>query len=290
MFTYDELLTRFASWTERTHDVIAVFIIGSRARDKSPADAFSDLDLVLVVTDPEHFLSSDEWIENLSPYWMQFTERTFGGGQERRVLFEGALDVDFCLFSEAQFRRLATEREAHKIFSRGYRVMLDQAGLAGLLPNCSFEHSQSLPPLEGEFLNRVNDFWFHTVWVAKKLQRGELWTAKSCLDCYMKQHLLWITECHAHIINGWGYDTWHDGRFLDVWALREVKGAIPCTFARYDLVDMERALRATMDLFHSLAVKVAEDMQFEYPAEKEQQVIKWVDQALANLSPSDAAL
>jgi len=42
------------------------------------------------------------------------------------------------------------------------------------------------PPAQDEFLDLINDFWYHTVWTAKKLRRGELWTAQGCSDSYMK--------------------------------------------------------------------------------------------------------
>ena len=284
MTTYETLLERLVLWANDTHEVQAIFVIGSRTREHSSADAFSDLDLVMVVTETERFLSSDEWIKSIGDYWMEFTENTFGGGKERRVLFESALDVDFCLFSEARFRKTVKESETQDIFRRGFRVLLDRAELAGLLSDVVLESPSCVPPTEGEFLNQANDFWFHTVWITKKLERGELWVAITCLNCYMKRHLLRMLEYHAHVTHGWDYDTWHDGRFLDKWAEQDVKAMIPNTFAHYDKDDCGKSLLATMDLYHALAVQVAEALEFEYPLGKEQRVTAWVKKALTSLS------
>jgi len=64
------------------------------------------------------------------------------------------------------------------------------------------EAQPASPPAPAEFLNAVNDFWYHAVWTAKKLRRGELWIAMSCLDSYMKRRLLQMIEWHARATHG----------------------------------------------------------------------------------------
>lgn len=72
------------------------------------------------------------------------------------------------------------------------RVLLDKDGkliqFRALIS--SIEISSSYPPTHSKFLETVNDFLYHAVWTAKKLQRGELWTAKTYSDDYMKRLLL----------------------------------------------------------------------------------------------------
>ena len=46
-------------------------------------------------------------------------------------------------------------------------------------------------------INMINDFFFHTIWASKKILRGELWTAKMCIDAYLKKYLLKITEMYS---------------------------------------------------------------------------------------------
>ena len=66
----------------------------------------------------------------------------------------------------------------------------------------------------------VFDFFFHTVWASKKILRGELWTAKMCIDAYLKNYLLKMIEMYS--VSKYHVDVWHDGRFLDRWAEKEV--------------------------------------------------------------------
>ena len=84
-----------------------------------------------------------------------------------------------------------------------------------------------IPSSEAEYLNIVNDFWFHTVWTAKHLRRGELWWAKSCCDGYLKNLLLRMLEFHARATKGPDFDTWMSGRFLETWADPRAVAALP---------------------------------------------------------------
>jgi len=69
----------------------------------------------------------------------------------------------------------------------------------------------------------VNDFWFHTVWAAKKILRGETWVAAMCVNGYLKSNLLRVMEIDARAR---GEDPWHAGRFMEKWALEEDAAAM----------------------------------------------------------------
>ena len=103
------------------------------------------------------------------------------------------------------------------------------------------------------------------MWCAKKLQRGEIWQAKSVCDCYLKRLLLRMAEWQAKARNGPDYETWHDGRFFDKWADPRVLESLRQAYARYDDQDIRRALLATMDIFGPLSRETAELLGFTYP-------------------------
>ena len=116
---------------------------------------------------------------------------------------------------------------------------------------------------ETEYVNMVNDFCFHVIWASKKILRGELWSAKMCLDAYLKNYLLKMIEMYSVYIHD--VDVWHDGRFLDRWADDKIKEALTKCFAHYDREDMISALLETNKLFSQLAKDVAEIRNFNYP-------------------------
>jgi aminoglycoside 6-adenylyltransferase len=277
---YATIIAKLMDLARTACDIRSILVIGSQARNDRPADAYSDLDLIVVVDDPEVYLSSSRWLEAIDHYWISFTEDTLGGGKERRVLFDGALDVDFLFFGVAGFRQAINDGDVLTLFARGYQVLLDSAGFADNLASQHIPHTAATPPSEDEFATLVNDFWYHTVWTTKKLRRGETWAAKSCLDCYMKSHLLKVIEWHAHVTHSWNYDTWHAGRFIEKWADPKVLQALSQVYAHYDVDDLAQALLATMTLFHTLATEVAMRLNYEYPAQADSQATAWVKQTL----------
>lgn len=60
---YEQLVERFVRWAETLSDIRAAVIIGSRARVDHPADEWADLDIMVITTDPERYVSTRDWIE-----------------------------------------------------------------------------------------------------------------------------------------------------------------------------------------------------------------------------------
>ena len=278
---YTQLIGRFVKWAQTQQDIRAAIIVGSRARiHNQPADEWSDLDIALFVTDPKLYVSLSGWIEEIGNPWLTFVEPTAAGQSlERRVLFEDGLDVDFALLPVDLIHQMAgTEVPADVagILQRGMKVLLDKDGLLERLQVPTHEPQLPKPPTQAEFLELVSDFWYHAVWTAKKLRRGELWTAKGCSDNYMKWRLLRMVEWHAHTTNGWNYDTWHGGRFLEQWASPRVVEGLQDAFAYYDEDDLWRGLFATMDLFRWLAIETAKRLDFSYATSADEHTTEFV--------------
>jgi aminoglycoside 6-adenylyltransferase len=60
--SYDGLIARFLAWAREQDDLRGVLMLGSRARTDRPADEWSDLDLVLLTTEPQRYLDDDAWL------------------------------------------------------------------------------------------------------------------------------------------------------------------------------------------------------------------------------------
>ena len=264
---YEQIIEKYVRWATSDPGTRAAIIIGSRARLDHPADEWSDLDIVVHTSDPQRYLANTDWLENVGNPWLTFVEQTPGGGPERRVMFEGGLDVDFAIIPAEwgqQVMSTGVPADLADIIRRGVRVIVDKDGLAAQLLQMPLDAPLSPPPTQAEFLEVVNNFWYHTVWTAKHLRRGELWWAKSCCDDHLKFRLRRMMEWHARATKGQSYDTWMRGRFLEEWAdpraVEELKGI----FAHYDAEDVWRALLATMELFRWVAVEAAERLGYPY--------------------------
>ena len=275
---YEDLLKAIIGFARTSEDIAGLVLFGSRATQR--ADQYSDVDLIVVTSDPARYQASEDWIERIGMHWLSFYEDTFGGGRERRVLFENALDADFLFFTRDQLTSMIKESRAREL-SAGFVILYDACGLDSLLSTLTVAHTQRPMPSREALDNLVNDFLFHTVWVAKKLLRGELWSAKSCVDCYMKQRLLTMMEWQARAVNGPDYQTGFAGRFVDAWADPSALHDLAEAFAHYNQSDVPRALMCTMDIFSVLAKDVGQRLGYPYPVEAEEKATKWVKAALA---------
>jgi aminoglycoside 6-adenylyltransferase len=224
----------------------------------------------MFASDPEPYWTTTDWLHHIGTPWLTFVEPTPDGrGFERRVLFEGGLDVDFVPDPIAGLYAMLDHDlppDAADTIRRGVWFLVDKEGLSQRLQDVEIDPPPYCPPTESEFLNLVNDFWYHTVWAAKHLRRGELWLAKSCCDGYLKNLLRQMMEWHARASKGEGTDTWMRGRFLEEWADARVVGFLPHVYAHYDDRDVWRALLATMELFRWLAIEAADLLGYPYPS------------------------
>ena len=221
MDRYAEIKARLLSLAQADDTLQAVIAIGSSTRSDVPADEFSDLDLIIATTRPEDWLYGD-MPDRLGDVRISFTEPTLGGGMERRMLYAGSRDVDLIVFTPEQLTQAVLDGVAGWVMNRGYDVMHDAMGITPLIAQHVIPAAGFTPMGEAEFANVVNDFFFHAVWADKKLRRGETWTAKMCIDAYLKRLLLRVLEL-ARCVSA---DVWHDGRFLDRWAGNEAVEAL----------------------------------------------------------------
>ena len=189
----DLLAAAVADWAREREDVRAAIVVGSQARADAPADRWSDLDIALFVDDPRALAEDASWIESFGTPVLTFLEPTgFGDRVERRVLYETGEDVDFPLLPAAEWRELAGSAEARVMLARGCRILHDELGLAEALAELT-PPDDAWPPDAAALRELSGDFWYHALWTAKKLRRGEVFTAIGCLDGYLQ-----VAAGHAH--------------------------------------------------------------------------------------------
>jgi aminoglycoside 6-adenylyltransferase len=281
MNSYDIIINKLVEWATRHEDIRALVLIGSRARSSDPADKWSDLDVLVIAQDISVYVQTADWICAFGTPLLTFTETAFDGSVERRVLYEGFMDVDFALSDPDGFRRELALDAVRAIFRRGYRVLLDKDGWQDLIQEqCGAPQDHALS--RDEIANEIHDYWYHCIWLTKKVQRGELWTAVRCLNGYMQAKLLRMIEISSRLAGGDGVDTWHNGRFLEKWADPAIIERLQGCFADYDLSALKRALGQHMDLYHDLAWGVAAKLDIPYPHEERQQIIEWIDKTMEN--------
>lgn len=273
---FDAIKRGLLQLAEQAEDIKAIIEIGSQARTYERADEYSDLDLLLVTDMPEEYLERDDRLAKVGTIKISFVEPTLGGALERRILFEGALDVDLVVFTQAQCEDMLLNHVADGILERGYVILYDVMNFAEKskaiksVSSTINSHNGTWKISEREYINMVNDFWYHTVWTTKKIARGEIWTAKMCIDSYMKVQLLRMMEFYHKSLYGEAYDVWHDGRFLEKWADEIIVNKLRACFSRYDKKEIAQAVIQTAALFGEMAKVCAEKNKYAYPVEAEE--------------------
>ncbi len=286
---YGAIIEKFRQWAEKDPGVRAVIIVGSQARADTPADEWSDLDVVIFHTDASRLIAATDWFQAFGRVVLSMVESTaVGGSLERRVLYSDGRDVDFSIFPSAAISFLTGSEEGLSVLGRGFVILVDKDHqLDGLGSVVGPKKPESLgPSTEEEFLANVSDFYYHVLWFAKKLRRGEIWFAKMGCDGYLKLLLVRMIEWNTIARASAKVDVWHGGRFLDRWAPPDVKVVLPATFAQYEAHDVARALGETGHLYSRLAQQIAGRFGWSYPAEAEEAVWKLVDRTLSNLPTS----
>ena len=262
MDKYFQIKSNILKYAESDDDIKAIVAIGSSTRSDVKADEYSDLDLFIITANTEPWFSG-EYPKKFGNVNISFIENTLGGGKERRCIYDEDKDVDMLVFTPEQFEAAIKEGVAQWVMNRGYAVLYDSMDFTSLLEK-HITLSVTAPSMtEDEFMNMINDFYFHNIWAYKKLKRGEIWSAKTCVDSYMKRYLLRMIELYRSKVVG--VDVWYDGRFFDNWAGDEILSEISECFAHYDKDDIKKALIKTHELFARITRELAESEGYEYP-------------------------
>lgn len=278
---YERIIERFVAWAAGEDAIRAAVVIGSRARKDHPADEWADLDIVIWSTNPTPYLSSPDWAAAIAEPLLSFVEVSGAESRvrERRVLFAGGLDVDFAFVDAASADQLAEGgADLANVFGRGARVLLDRDGTAAKLIASAAPAPTRAAPDAAALAEVAADFWYHAVWTAKHLRRGELWWAKGGCDGHLKELLRVVLEWDAA---AQGRDPWFRGRFLEKWADPAIVEGMGRAFARYDAESVWAALAVTMDLFSRIARQLATSLALPYPDGAEEHARRLVEEYAA---------
>ncbi len=273
--SYEIITNSILEWAKQHENIRAVIMIGSRARTGEKADKWSDLDLLVIAEDISEYIQTTSWIHEFGTPLLIFTETTFDESYERRVLYEGFLDVDFALSDPAGCKTSLEDEGVRDIFRRGYRVLLDKDDWSSRIERAN-KATQRHEISPQTILNEIHDYWYHCVWTAKKLQRGEFWTAMNCLNCYMKTKLLRMLEHMTTLSGEQTIDTWHNGRFLEKWAAPSIVQRLQGSFSDYDEQALILALQHQMEVYDDMASQVAARQGISYPTDEIQTIKDWI--------------
>lgn len=267
---------RIVQWAETQPQIRSILVVGSQARRDFPADAWSDLDLMVFATDFSAYFASDNWVHELGDVWVSIALQSSVDEPQCLILFASGQKVDFHFFSTAELETMVNTATLNEVYQRGYYPLMDKDGIASQLPPCPFKPPTYPPPSTEEFAATIQLFWYGVVSTAKAIRRRDLWSVKMS-DQILKRDLLKIFEWHARALNGWEFDTWHNGRFLLEWTDAPTKQSLNQVFAHFDAADSWRALLAMIALFRRLGQEAASKLNYPYPTVLDDNITHYLD-------------
>ena len=169
--------------TQATADprIRAVLLYGSRANPNIMPDIFQDYDVLYFVTDLESFTTDHSWTNIFGEkiIWQLPDEMSFGEKSDIRfsylMLFKDGIRIDLTLFPLDKFES-HFKRESQTI------VWLDKDHLFPDISESSDRDYWIMKPIEKEFLDTCNEFWWMSTYVSKGLRRNEITYAKEIME------------------------------------------------------------------------------------------------------------
>jgi predicted nucleotidyltransferase len=115
-------LADFCAWASTQADVLAAALVGSHARGEATPD--SDVDLVLLVEDPERYSGHPGWVERFGRVANRQIE-DYGLVTSLRVWYEDGLEVEYGLTS-AQWTAPPIDAGTLRTIREGMRILFER--------------------------------------------------------------------------------------------------------------------------------------------------------------------
>lgn len=272
------MVKRLKAWAEQESKVHSALILGSQVREEFEGDEWSDLDVLLLVDDPQVFLQTDTWltffgeavcvtVEETQLDWIRLSWAV------KRVLFADNRTVDFSILPYDRVDDvLSINAEIHV---HGYQIIYDDGSnrLASKI-EATLKHVEvTFPkiPSEAKLHQTVNDLLFQLMFACKKIKRKELWVAVSCINQEISRRLLDLIEFHTASIGIVSQYIYYDGRFLEQRTRPDILEQLTNCFAKYNVPDAIQTAGHILNTAQYLTKEICEAHHYpfdDYPFDK----------------------
>ena len=258
------MLEKLIQWGKKEKAIRALILLGSHAGLQT-VNKFSDYDLSIFCDTDEYFTESEDWLSQFGNVWVCVKEKVFFAGKtfpSRLVIFEGGIKVDFSFFRPDVLNEIAQSNSLPDDYSIGYKVLLDKENRTSRMPQPQFA-IKATKPLEQEFQNVIEEFWFEVYHVGVYLKRGDLWQVKF-RSWAAQTFLLRMIEWNAQAENGWESSPPPMGKRMASWVNKDLWNDLHGIFAHFDSEDSWKSLFNTMELFKKLTANTALSLKFSF--------------------------
>lgn len=300
------VIARLKEWALKRKDVKYVMLTGSAACGYMLEDEYSDIDAVVFSSKPDLYEGDSSWIHELGEPVSVFTDLLSQSKPVKRICFSNRVSLDIffvntkVLLVAYLYALVCSSKWLNKLkrkwvfngkliggiaffthyIHRGFYGLVDkkQCGYRIAYIEKVFHYN---PANDYDLKNVpfvVNKFWQLSFKMAISIYRKELLLAKVQCEDQIKHALLYLIELHTKSKRGAGTDTWHKGKFINLWADSFITNKLTLVYGRYDADDAWRSLSATMDLFSYIVCDLVTrqpDLKFDNP---EKHFRTWIEE------------
>jgi aminoglycoside 6-adenylyltransferase len=264
MRSEQEIITLILNIAKNDERIRAVLLNGSRANPNVKKDRLQDFDIVYIVTEIKTFLNDHDWINIFGerlilqmPKEMVIGEKSDDSSFQYLMLFKDGNRIDLTLFP---FDKIESEFNKDSLTI----LLLDKDNIFGELSPPTDKNYLIKPPTEKEFIDCCNEFWWVSTYVAKGLWRSEIIYAKQVLEVNVRAMFLKIIEWYIGTKTGFTVSFGKDGRNMRDLISTDLYEKILSTYPDSNTENTWNSLFRMTELFHDLAKKIANRMNFNY--------------------------
>jgi predicted nucleotidyltransferase len=118
----NDLLSAITQWAPSQTELIALALVGSHARAAARPD--SDIDLVLIARNPQHYLLSPDWVEQFGSTRLTTVE-PYGKLTSIRAFYRNGLEVEFGITSE-EWIALPLDAGTGRVIEDGLLILFER--------------------------------------------------------------------------------------------------------------------------------------------------------------------
>ncbi|MDR2600307.1 MAG: aminoglycoside 6-adenylyltransferase [Oscillospiraceae bacterium] len=263
----DEMIRMTLNVARNDERIRAVSMEGSRANLAIPKDQYQDYDITFYVHDIEPFYNNPSWvIEKFGvSLIMQMPEAM------RNPCGDGNFNY-MMIYPDGKRLDLSFHQGKYIDDGQPSITLLDKDNGVGLRPplpppNDTIYHTE--PPSSLFYYSCCNNFWWCLNNVAKGIARDELSYTMNMLNIEVRSELHDMIRWYIGTQLGFDLSTGKDGRFFKRFLSPDLYEKYKATYSGSDYTSIWIAIDIMCDLFHTMALSVAEHFNFTYRQDEE---------------------
>ncbi len=125
MKNIEPFIQKFTDWVNSEDKIKGAILVGSWARNA--AKETSDVDMVMIVVNPEEYLKQNEWINSFGKV-KKFSDEDWGLVKVRRVFYEDGFEVEFGITTSQWTNINPVDAGTKRVISDGCKILVDKTG------------------------------------------------------------------------------------------------------------------------------------------------------------------